>query len=90
MIHWSTTKCKRVTRSVLASKIHGMVSGFNLDIAIKATLRMVTGRMNIPSIPLVICTNSYSLCECLVKLGTTNEKRLMIDIMHLRQALWSK
>ncbi|XP_044717736.1 uncharacterized protein HRG_08378 [Hirsutella rhossiliensis] len=29
---------------------------------------------------------SYSLYECLVKLGTTTEKRLMIDIMALRQA----
>ena len=86
MIHWSSTKCKRITRSVLASEIYGMVSGFDLGIAIKATLRMVTDRLNMPSIPLVICTDSYSLYECLVKLGTTNEKRLMIDIMALLQS----
>jgi hypothetical protein len=36
-------------------------------------------------VPLVICTDSYSLYECLVKLGTTKEKRLIIDIMALRQ-----
>jgi hypothetical protein len=35
---------------------------------------------------LVLCTNSKSLYECLVKLGITQEKRLMIDIMCLRQA----
>jgi hypothetical protein len=34
---------------------------------------------------LVICTNLYFLYECLVKLGTTQEKRLMIDILALRQ-----
>ncbi|XP_044716542.1 polyprotein [Hirsutella rhossiliensis] len=33
---------------------------------------------------------SYSLYECLVKLGTTTEKRLMIDIMALRQAYESR
>ncbi|KAM4059748.1 polyprotein [Hirsutella rhossiliensis] len=43
IVHWSSTKCKRVTRSVLASEIY-------------------------------------------VKLGTTKEKRLMIDIMALRQS----
>ncbi|KAN0072054.1 hypothetical protein V8E54_009783 [Elaphomyces granulatus] len=30
--------------------------------------------------------DSFSLYECLVKLGTTNEKRLMIDLMTIRQA----
>ena len=37
-------------------------------------------------IPLIVCTDSRSLYDCLVKLGTTREKRLMIDIMSLRQS----
>jgi hypothetical protein len=36
-------------------------------------------------LPIIICTDSFSLYECIVKLGTTKEKRLMIDIMALRQ-----
>ncbi|EFQ92358.1 hypothetical protein PTT_10556, partial [Pyrenophora teres f. teres 0-1] len=83
VIHYSSTKCKRVTWSVLASEIYGMVNGFDIGIAIATTLRMVTERLGIPEIPLVVCTDSYSLYECLVKLGTTKEKRLMIDIMAL-------
>ena len=86
LIYWSSVNCKQVTRSTIASDIYAMVSGLGLGIAIKAILRMVIDRLNIPSIPLVICTNSYSLYECLVKLGTTSEKRLMIDIMALRQS----
>jgi hypothetical protein len=35
---------------------------------------------------LVICTNLYFLYECLIKLGTTQEKRLIIDILALRQS----
>jgi hypothetical protein len=85
VIHYSLTKCKRVTQSVLASKIYSIVNGFNIGIAIATTLRIITERLGIPAIPLVICTDSYSLYECLVKLGTTKEKRLIINIMALRQ-----
>jgi hypothetical protein len=86
VIHYSSTKCKRVTRSVLASEIYGMVNGFDIGIAIATTLRIVTERLGRPAIPLVVCTDSYSLYECLVKLGTTKEKRVMVDIMALRQS----
>ena len=86
LIHYSSTKCKRVTRSVLASEIYGMVAGMDIAIAIGTTLRMITEQLDLPSIPMVMCTDSYSLYECLVKLGTTKEKRLMIDIMALRQS----
>jgi hypothetical protein len=37
-------------------------------------------------LPLVLCTDSKSLYDCLVKLRTTQEKRLMIDVICLRQA----
>ena len=63
-----------------------MVSGVDIAIAIKTTLDKITARLEIPQIPIVVCTDSYSLYECLVKLGTTKEKRLMIDIMALRQS----
>jgi hypothetical protein len=86
VIHYSLTKCKRVTRSVLASEIYSIVNSFNIGIAIATTLRMITKRLRLPTIPLIICTDSYSLYECLVKLRTTKEKRLIIDIMALRQS----
>ena len=86
LIYWSSTKSKRVTRSVLASEIYGMVGGVDMAIAINSTIKMITEQLDLPDIPLIVCTNSYSLYECLVKLGTTQEKRLMIDIMALRQS----
>ncbi|KAF1969375.1 hypothetical protein BU23DRAFT_582696 [Bimuria novae-zelandiae CBS 107.79] len=60
IIHYSLTKCKRVTRSIIIE------------------------RLGLPAVPLVIYTDSYSLYECLVKLGTTKEKRLIINIIALR------
>ena len=86
LIHYSSTKSKRVTRSVLASEIYGMVGGVDMAIAINTTLHMINEQLDLPKVSIVVCTNSYSLYECLVKLGTTKEKRLMIDIMALRQS----
>jgi hypothetical protein len=85
IVHWSSTKCKRITRSVLASEIYGMANGVDIGFAITATVNMIMKQINLPPIPLVVCTDSYSLYECIVKLGTTREKRLMIDIMALRE-----
>ena len=48
--------------------------------AIKATVELQLGI----KLPLILCTDSKSIYECLVKLGTTQEKRLMVDIMCLR------
>jgi len=63
-----------------------MVNGFDIGIAIATTLRIMTEQLRLPLIPLVICTDLYSLYECLVKLRTTKEKRLIINIMALRQS----
>jgi hypothetical protein len=82
VLHWSSIKCKRVTRSVLASELYGMAHGFDIGAAVKATIERI---LEI-ELPLVICTDSRSLYDCLVKLGTTQEKRLMVDVMCLRQA----
>jgi len=86
LIHWSSTKSKRVTRSVLASEIYGMVGGVDMALAMNSTIQMIVRQLDIPPPPIIICTDSYSLYECLVKLGTTKEKRLMIDIIALRQS----
>ena len=56
-----------------------------MAIVINTTLKIITDQLGFSQIPTIVCTDSYSLWECLVKLGTTKEKRLMIDIMALRQ-----
>jgi len=82
ILHWSSIKCKRVTRSVLASELYGMAHGFDMGVAVKTTI----ANMLQIDLPLIVCTDSKSLFDCLTKLGTTQEKRLMIDVMCLRQA----
>jgi len=60
-----------------------MVSGVNIVITIRTTLKIIIDRLELSIIPIIICTDLYSLYKCLVKLGTTKEKRLIINIIAL-------
>jgi hypothetical protein len=69
---------------VLALEICDIVRGVNIAITISTTIKMITKQLGFLQTLIVVCTNLYLLYECLVKLSTTQEKRLMIDII----ALW--
>ena len=59
-----------------------MAHNFDIGAVIKATLTKFLQK----DVSLIFCIDSKSLYDCLVKLGTTVEKRLMIDVMSLRQS----
>jgi len=85
-VHYSSIKSKRVTKSVLILEVYRIVRGVNIAIAINTTIKIVTNQLRLPLTPIIICTDSYLLYKCLVKLRTTKEKRLMIDIIAIRQS----
>jgi hypothetical protein len=58
-----------------------MTHEFDIKIVIKTTLRRILQL----EISLLLYIDSKSLYDCLIKLETTQEKRLMIDVMSLRQ-----
>ena len=57
-----------------------------MAIAIHTTIKMITDQLGYLTTPIIVCTDSYLLYKCLVRLGTTKEKRLMIDVMAIRQS----
>jgi hypothetical protein len=63
-------KYKRVTRSILASKLYSIAHGFDIGSLVK----IIINRILEIEVPLVIYIDSKSLYEYLVKLGTTREK----------------
>jgi hypothetical protein len=59
-----------------------MTHGFDISTAIKSLVNKIL-QINLL---LIQVTDSKSLYNCLVRLGTMQEKRLIIDVMCLRQA----
>jgi hypothetical protein len=67
---------------MLASKLYAIAYSFDISAFIKSIIDKVL-RIKLP---LILYTDSKSLYDYLVKLGTTQEKRLIIDIICLYQA----
>jgi hypothetical protein len=68
---------------VLALEIYNIVKGVNIAIVINTTIKIITKQLEFPQTLIIVCTNLYSLYKCLVKLGITQEKHLIIDIIAL-------
>ena len=64
-------------------EIYRIVSGVNMAITIRTTLKIIIDQLKLPVIPIIVYTNLYSLYKYLVKLNTTKEKRFIIDIIVL-------
>jgi hypothetical protein len=81
LIHWSSIKCKRVIKSVLAVELYVMINDFDVEAIIKSIIE----RMLHIFLSLILLTNSKSLYDDLVKLDTISKKKLVIDLMCLKQ-----
>ncbi|KAK1957510.1 hypothetical protein LY78DRAFT_727146, partial [Colletotrichum sublineola] len=83
IIYFSLTKYKRVTHSILTSKVYSIVASIDIAYAISTTLKIVTNHIGLPLILTILYTDSYLLYKYLIKLGTIKEKRLIINIIAL-------
>jgi hypothetical protein len=61
-----------------------MVGGVDIAITIGTTLKIIIDQFKLPIISIIVCTNSYSLYKCLVKLSTIKEKCFIINIIALQ------
>ena len=67
-------------------KIYKIVGKVNIAITIGITLKIIIDWLKLSVIPIIVCTNLYSLYKCLVKLSTIKEKHLIINIIALQQS----
>ena len=60
-----------------------MVQGFDDKAVIKRTIEKI---FEIKLLPIIVCTNSKLLYNCLVKLSNTQAKQCMVYLIYLRQS----
>ena len=69
---------------MLALEIYTIIHNINIGIIIESTVNIIAIKLGILKILIIVYIDLFSLYECLVKLGTTKEKRLIINIISLR------
>jgi Reverse transcriptase (RNA-dependent DNA polymerase) len=82
IIHYSSYKSKRVTRSVLGGEIHAFADAFDCAFTLKHDLEGLLCQ----KVPVTILTDSRSLFDVITRNSATSERRLMIDVSATRQA----
>ena len=70
---------------MLISKLYALFLEFDVIIIIKFIMIQIFFDSSQKKISLFIYINSKSLYDCLIKLKTTQKKRLIINIFYLRQ-----
>jgi hypothetical protein len=66
---------------VLVLEIYKIVIETDISFVISFIFKMIIKQLELLNILIIVYTDSFLLYKCLVKLGTTKEKRLIIDIM---------
>jgi hypothetical protein len=82
LLSWSSHKCKRVTRSVLAAELYALAGAFAYGYAIRHSLQSLLGR----PVNIFLFTDSMTLFNSITTLCKMSERRLQIDIAILRAA----
>lgn len=80
-IHYCSTRCRRVTRSVMASEIHALVLWFDRDISIRHLIQEILVR----AVEVQVYVDSKTVFDVIAKDGQTNERSLQIDICALQE-----
>jgi hypothetical protein len=82
ILHWSSIKCKRMIRNVLAAELFAMIHDFDVELILKS----IFIKMLDVVVLFILVTNSKFLYDCLIRLNIIVKKRLMINVMIFRQS----
>ncbi|CDF35631.1 unnamed protein product [Chondrus crispus] len=80
-LHWISSKCPRITRSMLASETYAFSMGYDYGVSLKLLFK----KMNM-DIPLFIFTDCKSIFDTITASKRLRELRLMNEIADIRRA----
>jgi hypothetical protein len=82
LLTWSSHKSKRVTRSVAGAETMALADAFDSAYSLKHDLQAMLCR----EVPITVYTDSLSLFDVRTKSTVPREKRLMIDVVAIKNA----
>jgi ribonuclease HI len=82
LLHWSSKKARRVTRSTMAAELFALINAFDVGLALQNLASEILGR----KISINVFTDSQTAWDSVTSLCSTTEKRLLIDIYGLRES----
>jgi hypothetical protein len=82
IVHYGSTKCRRVTRSCMAAELHGLILGFDNAFLVGSMISEILNR----SVAIDAYIDSKSVFDTITKLSLTTEKRLQIDAAALQES----
>jgi hypothetical protein len=82
LVCWSSRKCRRVTRTVLAAEIYALSAAYDMGYELRHTLSTLLQR----TMEMKHYVDSQTLWDSVTSLCKMEERRLSIDIAGLRQA----
>eukprot|EP00171_Calliarthron_tuberculosum_P022791 IDg22791t1 len=85
IVHFTSHKSRRVTRSVLGAETYAFADGFDFAYSLKSDLQRILQRR----VALQMLTDSKSLFDIITKCSNSTERRLMIDMEAIREAYQS-
>lgn len=80
VVAYASRKCRRVTRSVLASELLALVEGYDMAASLSTQLQEILNR----DVPVWCVIDSRTLFNIVNRLGNVTERRLMVDVADLR------
>jgi hypothetical protein len=69
---------------MLSPPQYAIIVRVNILISIATIINIVTAKLSLSSLPTIVYIDSLSLYEYIIKLGTTKEKRFIINIIAIR------
>jgi hypothetical protein len=82
IVHFGSSKCRRITRSVMAAELHGLVMGFDHAFMVASILQDILQR----EIAIDGYIDSKTVFDTVTRLASTMEKRLQIDVAGLQES----
>lgn len=82
VIAWSSTKCKRITRSALAAGLYAPAHAYDYGFTLAYTINALLKR----KVKTKLLTDSRTLFDSIIPLCSMTEKRPLMDIFGLREA----